>query len=169
MGLGLGLGLGAGSRCVSRPLQLPFKQCTQQYRTAIPYLSSTVASVPVAFSILSSMSSRDIGELDGADIGADDGGVVGPDVVGAAVGENVSPVRVGVDVDGAVDGELLAGDVVGGPVGAAVSWQVPVWNTTREPTSNAQSKDGLLATLVVPVTVTKFENAAPSEASSGLA
>ena len=106
----MGAGAGAGTRCVCRPLQLPLKN---PKNSAVPYLSSTVASVQVAFSIISSMSSRDIGELDGVDVGADDGGVVGPDVVGAAVGENVSPVRVGVDVDGAVDG-------------AAEIWQAPV-------------------------------------------
>ena len=79
--------------------------------------------------------------------------------VGACVGETVSPKLVGVDVDGAVDGEFIGG---------AVSWNEPVCCTTREPTTVAPSKEGVLAILVYPVTVTKLENAAPSEASSSL-
>ena len=66
----------------------------------------------MAVSILSSISSRDIGEFDGAYDGAYDRLVV--------------TEGLGTDVNGAIDGELLAGDVVGGPVGTAVSWQVPV-------------------------------------------
>ena len=60
--------------------------------------------------------------------------------VGAWVGENVSPKLVGADVDGGDDGEVI--------VDGVVSRHGTVCPTTREPTTVAQSNEGLLATLV---------------------
>ena len=90
-------------------------------------------------------------------VGAVAGAGVGLAVVGVAIGIGIGVglvvgvggrrlgrrdrgrMLVGVHVDRDVDGEF---------VGAAGSWPEPVCSTTREPTTVAQSEEGLLATLV---------------------